>query len=399
MLMPLPGEAQTAGKAAQGKLVKLRDQRAALERELKAAEASRLETAEQLRATEQAISGLGRKLRALGQERAAAKAELAERERALRQLEQQVTLRQEQLARLLRFQFRPHATDALAVLLAGGDPNAAARERYFLARLSHAQADLITELRHDTAEIRRLRDVIDQHHTDLHALQQREEQGRGLLRQRQQERQDVLVKISSQIKAQRNQLASIKQDEQRLSKLIDRLAQRSSKAQAAKGKHPQPPAASARNAPRATQKAPVTLVARELQQLRGKLLRPVAGSIVQRFGTRRADGQSQWKGVLFRVAAGAEVRAVAAGEVVFADWLRGYGNLLIIDHARDLLSVYGNNQTLLAEVGQKVGAGATVATVGGGGGVAGDGGLSDSGLYFELRYQGQPFDPSRWLAP
>jgi septal ring factor EnvC (AmiA/AmiB activator) len=127
-------------------------------------------------------------------------------------------------------------------------------------------------------------------------------------------------------------------------------------------------------------------------RLRGKLARPAAGTVTGRFGARRDDGQSVWKGLFISAAEGNPVRAVAAGTVVFADWLRGYGNLLIIDHDDDFLSVYGNNQTLLADVGQKVGSGAAVATVGASGGQA------ESGLYFELRHRGRAFDPGKWLG-
>jgi len=131
-------------------------------------------------------------------------------------------------------------------------------------------------------------------------------------------------------------------------------------------------------------------------KLRGQLLRPVEGTLAARFGSRRDDGQSIWKGVFFRAAEGAAVKAVAAGTVVFADWLRGYGNLLIVDHDDDFLSVYGNNQSLLADVGQKVGAGTTVATAGTGIGTGGE--EVESGLYFELRHRGQAFDPAKWLG-
>ena len=90
---------------------------------------------------------------------------------------------------------------------------------------------------------------------------------------------------------------------------------------------------------------------------------------------------------------GPEVRAAAAGQVVHADWLRGYGNLMVLDHGDGLLSVYGNNESLLREAGQAVKAGEVVATVGN------TGGNPESGLYFELRHQGQAFDPLRWVSP
>jgi septal ring factor EnvC (AmiA/AmiB activator) len=126
--------------------------------------------------------------------------------------------------------------------------------------------------------------------------------------------------------------------------------------------------------------------------LRGQLRLPVKGTIAGRFGSPRAEGGASWKGIFIRAAEGAEVKAVAGGAVVFSDWLRGFGNLLIIDHGDDFLSVYGNNESLLATVGASVKGGESVATVGN------SGGNPDSGLYFELRHRGQPFDPLKWAS-
>jgi septal ring factor EnvC (AmiA/AmiB activator) len=85
------------------------------------------------------------------------------------------------------------------------------------------------------------------------------------------------------------------------------------------------------------------------------------------------------------------VRAVASGEVVFSDWLRGYGNLIILDHGNDYLSIYGNNDALLKEVGDAISGGDAIANVGAGGAT------QESGLYFEIRHRGQPLDPLQWV--
>jgi murein hydrolase activator len=392
-LLCLPGLALAASvgpvEREKARLESLREQRTALERQLKESETSRAATADQLRDTEKAISAVGRKLRALGDERAAAKAELAEQEQKLKQLERQTVTRQNQLARLLRYQFRPQEADALSVLLAGGDPNVAARDRYFLALLARAKADLIADLRQDAAETQRLTGVVQQRGEKLAELAQREEGERAALRQRQQERQAVLGKISGQIKAQRREIETLKQNEQRLGNLIASLSKKPARA---KPPVKAPPVQSGAVPPAPRIAAEPASMSGAFSRLRGTLTLPVRGAVAGRFGTRREDGQSVWKGLFIRAAEGADVRAVAGGVVVFADWLRGYGNLLIIDHDDDFLSIYGNNQTLLADVGQKVGAGATVATVGA------SGGQPESGLYFELRHRGQAFDPGRWLG-
>jgi len=130
--------------------------------------------------------------------------------------------------------------------------------------------------------------------------------------------------------------------------------------------------------------------------LRGKMPLPVAGEIAARFGsTRRTEAgvnAPTWKGLFIRAPEGTEVTAVAAGRVVFADWLRGFGNLLILDHGDGFLTVYGNNESLLANSGDKVAAGEAVATIGN------TGGNREPGLYFELRSQGHPIDPLSWAA-
>ena len=96
-------------------------------------------------------------------------------------------------------------------------------------------------------------------------------------------------------------------------------------------------------------------------------------------------------GVVAGLLLGLNFSAVAPGKVVFSDWLRGFGNLLIVDHGGEYLSIYGNNETLFKQAGEHVASGDTVAKVGN------SGGNPETGLYFELRFQGKPFDPLTWV--
>jgi len=127
-------------------------------------------------------------------------------------------------------------------------------------------------------------------------------------------------------------------------------------------------------------------------QLKGRLALPVKGEVTNRFGTPRPDSTVLWKGLFLRTPAGQSVKAVAAGRVVFADWLRGFGNLLIVDHGKGYMSLYANNETLFKQVGDMLRGGDTIAAVGN------SGGNKDSGLYFELRHESKPFDPINWVA-
>ena len=124
--------------------------------------------------------------------------------------------------------------------------------------------------------------------------------------------------------------------------------------------------------------------------LRGQLPAPVAGRLAAKFGSKRGDGPS-WKGVFIRAGEGTDVKAIATGRIVFAEWLRGFGNLIIVDHGGQYMSIYGNNQALLKRAGDSVKGGETIASAGN------SGGNEESGLYFELRHQGRAFDPAGWV--
>lgn len=117
---------------------------------------------------------------------------------------------------------------------------------------------------------------------------------------------------------------------------------------------------------------------------------PIAGRVTNRFGSARSSGKLRWNGVFIEAEPGTPVTAVHYGRVVFSDWLRGFGLLLIVDHGDGYMSLYGHNEVLYRETGDWVTAGETIATVGD------TGGQNRSGLYFEIRHAGKPTDPQHW---
>jgi len=125
---------------------------------------------------------------------------------------------------------------------------------------------------------------------------------------------------------------------------------------------------------------------------KGKLAWPVQGRVAGDFGQPRGAGPVKWNGVLLETAAGTPVRAVHRGRVAFADWLQGLGLLVIVDHGGGYLSLYGHNEALLKESGDWVEPGEAIAQVGD------TGGQSRAGLYFEIRYNGEPVNPNPWIA-
>ena len=127
-----------------------------------------------------------------------------------------------------------------------------------------------------------------------------------------------------------------------------------------------------------------------LEGLGKNLPRPVQGEVQGKFGAQRPEG-GLWRGIVLRSPEGTPVKAVAPGRVVYSNWLNGFGNIIIMDHGAKYLSVYGYNQALLKQVGDTVGTGDAIATVGA------TGGQVESGLYFEIRHHGTPVNPLLWL--
>ena len=125
---------------------------------------------------------------------------------------------------------------------------------------------------------------------------------------------------------------------------------------------------------------------------KGKMPWPVRGGFVAEFGDSRNQGGLRWNGVLINASYGTPVRAITSGRVEFADWLQGFGFISIVNHNDGYMSLYGHNQALLKKAGDWVEAGETLATVGD------SGGHENSGLYFEIRYQGKPVNPKLWCS-
>jgi len=127
-----------------------------------------------------------------------------------------------------------------------------------------------------------------------------------------------------------------------------------------------------------------------LGKLKRKLRWPLKGKITSKFGTRRHLGQMRWKGVMIAAAEGKPVHAISSGRVVFSDWLRGYGLLMIVDHGKKYMTLYGHNQTLLKSVGDWIEPGEVISLAGN------TGGQAKSALYFEIRYKNKPVNPALW---
>ncbi len=380
LLAAAPAAPAAAPSTAREKeLRELRGRIEALQKRLAGAEETKNEAADALRESERAISDANRALRELGsqareinQQVADLRAESARREEALK-------AQQALLARLLYQHYLGGRAEPLKLLLSREDPNQIARQLHYFGYISRARAGLIAELRAGLARVRQLAQETEQKAAELAAVTAEQRMQRGRLEREKRARGQMLTRISRDIERQRRQIGTLQRNENRLARLVEQLSRLVAREKPARRlRNERTPDGSADGSP--------------FGELKGRLRLPVRGELANRFGSPRSDGGVVWKGLFIAAKAGEEVRAVAAGRVVFADWLRGFGNLLIIDHGDAYMSLYGNNEALYKQVGDSVRGGETLGIVGNSGGNA------DSGLYFELRYQGKPLDPLSWVS-
>ena len=381
--------------------------------------------ADALASSEKAISNANRKLRELAIEQQRTQQQLQALSQDLQQLESAIAQQRKRLETMLREQYRAGQEDRLRLLLSGDNPNRIARELRYLGYITAEQIKAIEQLQRDIAAVETNKSDAEEARAALDDIAAEQREQKAVLEKEKSKRKALVLKLSDKLSAQRKQAGNLSRDEARLSALVDRLAiviaqQRKAEEEEARRRAQAKAAAAerekalaektrkeskgqsrtanksgelAKSRERAEQAVPEPPPAPDgnaFAALRGKGKLPVKGELAASFGAKRADGPS-WKGIFIKAVEGSEVRAAGPGEVVFADWMRGFGNLMIVDHGGQYLSIYGNNQSLLKRPGDRIKAGEVIATVGN------SGGNEHSGLYFELRHQGRAIDPLAWL--
>lgn len=413
--MPVDGQArekQAAKSTAKdvsekkGDLKALRGQIESLRKDVAVAEGKRSDAADQLKEIEQDISRTQRDLQRLSDQRDRLQDALRALNAQAHELESKLNGQQAQLEKLVYRQYLQGNPDSLRLLLNGDNPSQIARDLYYLKTIGLARSQLLREIDGTLERKQALAANTRERAEEMAAVEASQKEQRDKLVAQRAQRQQVLDRISAKITQQRREIGNLQRDEKQLSQLIDRLAKAIAARAAAKrevppkratpsptspstspkGQTAQTPATELRN-----ESVPEAAPAGSFAAQKGQLRLPTRGVVSNRFGTARQEG-STWKGLFIRAGSGSEVKAIAAGRVVFADWMRGFGNLVIVDHGSNYLSIYGNNEAVLKQTGDSVKSGDTIASVGN------SGGNPESGLYFELRYQGQPIDPLKWVS-
>jgi len=328
------------------------------------------------------VSEANRALFDLAQQRRTLEAELAAIARRQDDIRASIAGEEALAGKLLRLQYQQGGPDRLRLALEGRDAATAARHIEYYNYVQRARAELIAQLRRKGDELAALgRDAAARREDIASNEAESVAEARKLERERA-ARAAVVQRLAGEIAKGRREIGRLKRDEARLAKLVEEI----SRALAARGEGRKRPGQ------RVDSVADASVSARPFDTLKGRLRLPVRGELAGRYGAPREEAGTSWKGLFIRAATGDTVHAVGDGQVVYADWLRGFGNLLILDHGKGYMSLYAYNEALLRKVGERVRGGDPLAQVGA------SGGSEDSGLYFELRRDGKPFDPMGWVG-
>ena len=382
----------------------------------------------QLKADEQAISAAAAKLNQTRQQLKQNQQTLATLQKDKLALEVQAKHQKQLLAKQAESAFQAGNHDYLKLLLNQQDPAKLSRSLDYYDYLNKARIEAIEALRATRTKLAknqqatketesRLQSLLSeqqQHHQSLLASQQSRAKVRNQLQQSVQDDEQKLSKLVKAEKtlkarleelrrqreeqerrerAERERLAKLKAEQERQRKLAEqrRAEQQRLAAQQNKAAQQQQPAEEVASSKPERGSGISSAGYYSGLKTNGSLRWPVQGPILIAYGSPRT-AELKWKGTLIGASEGTQVKAVAPGQVVYADWLDGFGMLLVIDHGRGYMSLYGHNQSLLRQVGQNVEQGEPVALVGD------SGGQDRPGLYFEIRYQGEAINPTKWLA-
>ncbi|HEU5443489.1 MAG TPA: peptidoglycan DD-metalloendopeptidase family protein [Steroidobacteraceae bacterium] len=351
---------------ARAQLEAVRGQIARIARQVSRGQAERNRLTRQLRDTEKSVGKAQAALEDLQQQRQAGAARREQLEAQKRQREADLAGNRGALAGQMRAAYLIGRREPLKLLLNQEDPARAGRMFVYYSYFGRARAAQIQAIETDLQRIGQLDGELQAQDAKLAGLAKDQQAQVAALEQARSHRMQVLASISAQTQTRAERLARLRQQQGDLESLLAQL-------QRATASHP-----------------PEDLGHSPFAQLRGKLPRPVAGSIIERYGEVRAGGL-KWQGDLFATQRNAPVHAVSQGRVVYADWLAGLGLLIIVDHGNGYMSLYGHNARLYESVGEHVTAGQVIAQAGDSGGSA------RPELYFEIRRQGKPLDPRLWL--
>jgi len=340
-------EIQNALKKSEAELATQRKDIAKLQQSLKAYELNIAKNAKALSIAKQSIKDT--------------EAQQAKQQRQANKLKQQQQNLQRVLAAQLKSAYMSGGNDYAKMLLNQQNTAQVERTLSYYNYLNKARIEQIEELKALMVEIEAVQAELEQSKKHLVALHQEQKSRHQALVDAQKQRKNNISELQAKLDSTKGAINYLKENEKTLVTTLQELEKEKNQ----------------------------TIELIGLQSSKGRLNWPTKGKLAHRFGQRKHSG-IDWKGVLISANEGSQVSSIHNGQVVYADWLKGYGWVIVVDHGEGFMSLYGHTQTLLKDVGDTVRKGDIIALVGQSGGQA------NSGLYFELRHKGRAVNPVKW---
>lgn len=337
-----------------------------LQKELAKTKTSRDKLQKSLQQSEEEIGSLTRKIDSIKGELAREKKQLSQHRGRRAELEESRQTQQQQVNRIVRQAYLLGRQSQVKLILNQEEPSKITRLLRYHDYIIGAHKEKMDAYLATIRDISEIENKIATSTERLEASQQQLNQRYSDIKQSQTQRLATLSKLTRSITEKDDSLTKLTGDRKRLERLLE-------------------------EATRALSNLKLPSDAKPFRSARGKLPYPAQGRVANSFGSYRLNGKLRWNGIFIKGKAGSKVVSVHHGRVIFSDYLRGHGLLLIIDHGDGYMSLYAHNQTLLKETGDWVSSNEPIAMLGN------TGGQAQAGLYFEIRHKGKPQNPSPWL--
>ncbi|MGE0972763.1 murein hydrolase activator EnvC [Klebsiella sp. WOUb02] len=352
----------------------------------------------QLKTQEEAISAAARKLRETQATLTQLNKQIDEMNASIARLERQRASQERNLSAQLDAAFRQGPHTGMQMILSGEEGQRNQRIQAYYGYLNQARQETIAQLKQTREEVTAQKAELEEKQSQQQTLVYEQRAQQAKLEQARNERKKTLSGLESSIQQGQQQLSEMRANE---SRLRGRVAQAEAAAKAraereareAQAVRDRQQDASRKGTTYKPSESERSLMSRTggLGSPRGQAYWPVRGTLLHRYG-EQLQGELRWKGMVIAASEGTEVKAIADGRVILADWLQGYGLVVVVEHGKGDMSLYGYNQSALVSVGAQVRAGQAIALVGS------SGGQGRPSLYFEIRRQGQAVNPQPWLG-
>lgn len=316
---------------------------------------------QQLKSAELAMSRLNEQITHLSQALVAEQAILSELNKTEQATQLKLKSQNDALAQQLRASYELGTQNQLKILLNQENPGAANRHLTYYKAINEARSKLIADIQQNLIVMQKTLFATRKHQQTLKNLLAEKQYQQNHQQRVLKLRQQLILALGLQTESKQQKIDSLMANQKALQETLFRLKQKE-----------------------------VTLNLQSFNELRGKLLWPVKGQFGASFGSLISGSSLHLNGIVIKAPMGTPVHAIYSGKVVFADWLRGFGLLVIINHGHQYMSLYARNQAIYAKPGQMIQTGDVIATTGN------SGGFSSPGLYFEVRQNGSPQNPNLW---